>query len=287
MQMFTDRIIVRFRLPSTNMKYLRALFTLLVFVVVLIVAFLLWNKGAEAPIVEPIDEQQAENIRVTNLVSNSVVTSPLLVEGEARVFENSVAWQVRALDETVLGQGHFMADAPDIGQFGPFSEEIFLPVLNEESFYLDIFAFSAKDGERIDVVRRPLKVDNTQKTSVNVYFGDTDAIVAGDCTAVDFEKRTVHKTLAPAKLALTELINGTTAGWATDEMPEGTSLNSVTIVNGVAKVDFGSYYEQGWSGGSCKVSVLRAQIEQTLKQFDSVDSVEITVNGKSDSILQP
>ncbi len=272
------------------MKYLRFLFALLALVLVAIIGFLAWNNGAEAPMPidnEPVAEEQAENVHVTNLVSGSVVTSPLLVEGEARVFENVVNWEVRALDETVLASGYFMANAPDIGQFGPFSEEIFLPVLEEESFYLDVFAFSAKDGERIDIVRRPLRVEGTGKTSVNVFYGDTDQIVGGDCTAVDFEKRTVHKTVATAKLALTELIRGKVPTWGTSEIPEGTGINAITIKDGVAKVDFSSYYVEGWSGGSCKVSVLRAQIEETLKQFETVDTVEITVNGESESILQP
>ncbi|PIP22172.1 MAG: hypothetical protein COX38_02115, partial [Candidatus Nealsonbacteria bacterium CG23_combo_of_CG06-09_8_20_14_all_39_25] len=40
-------------------------------------------------------------------------------------------------------------------------------------------------------------------------------------------------------------------------------------------------------GGSCKVSAIRAQITQTLKQFPTVDEVVISINGRTEDILQP
>lgn len=55
---------------------------------------------------------------------------------------------------------------------------------------------------------------------------------------------------------------------------------------GVAKVDFDEQLEFQ-VGGSCRVSAIRAQITQTLKQFPTVKSVIISINGRTEDILQP
>jgi len=40
-------------------------------------------------------------------------------------------------------------------------------------------------------------------------------------------------------------------------------------------------------GGSCRVSAIRAQIIETLKQFSTVKNVVISINGRTEDILQP
>nr|MBP6926249.1 GerMN domain-containing protein [Candidatus Paceibacterota bacterium] len=52
---------------------------------------------------------------------------------------------------------------------------------------------------------------------------------------------------------------------------------------GVATADF-SFLP---SGGSCLVGEARAQIEQTLKQFSTVKTVKILLNGSEAEALQP
>jgi len=39
--------------------------------------------------------------------------------------------------------------------------------------------------------------------------------------------------------------------------------------------------------GSCRVGAIRAQIEETLKQFPTVQNVIISVNGNTENILEP
>jgi spore germination protein GerM len=70
-------------------------------------------------------------------------------------------------------------------------------------------------------------------------------------------------------------------------IPERTELVSLSVSGGLAKVVFSPELEN-YGGGSCNVGAIRAQIEQTLKQFSSVDRVEISVVGKSAAeTLQP
>jgi len=40
-------------------------------------------------------------------------------------------------------------------------------------------------------------------------------------------------------------------------------------------------------GGSCRVTAIRSQIEQTLKQFSTVQSVIISIDNRTEDILQP
>jgi spore germination protein GerM len=60
----------------------------------------------------------------------------------------------------------------------------------------------------------------------------------------------------------------------------------LTIEDGVAKVDFNEQLEYEVSG-SCRVSAIRAQITETLKQFPTVKEVIISIDGRTEDILQP
>jgi len=40
-------------------------------------------------------------------------------------------------------------------------------------------------------------------------------------------------------------------------------------------------------GGSCRVSAIRSQITQNLLQFPTIKNVIISVNGRTEDILQP
>ncbi|MBU3925210.1 GerMN domain-containing protein, partial [Patescibacteria group bacterium] len=56
--------------------------------------------------------------------------------------------------------------------------------------------------------------------------------------------------------------------------------------NGIAKVDFDERLEFQ-AGGSCRVAAIRAEITETLKQFPTVNNVVISINGRTEDILQP
>ncbi|MFH1582463.1 MAG: GerMN domain-containing protein, partial [bacterium] len=66
----------------------------------------------------------------------------------------------------------------------------------------------------------------------------------------------------------------------------GVEINSLSIINGVARADFNEQLEYQ-AGGSCRVGAIRAQITETLKQFPTVNEVIISINGRIEDILQP
>lgn len=110
------------------------------------------------------------------------------------------------------------------------------------------------------------------------------------CSRVFETKRTITETTAVGTAALEELFKGPTDqekkdGYFTN-IPAGVKIQKLTIENGVAKVDLSNELQQG-VGGSCRVDSIRAQITETLKQFPTVQSVIISINGKTEDILQP
>ena len=93
-----------------------------------------------------------------------------------------------------------------------------------------------------------------------------------------------------AYLAIAELLKGP-AGY---EKENGyfTSINKVTrvqqiiIEGGIATIDFNDKLDEGVAG-SCKVQAIRSQVTETLKQFPEILEVVISINGDSETILQP
>lgn len=91
------------------------------------------------------------------------------------------------------------------------------------------------------------------------------------------------------RTAIEDLLRGpsdsdTIAGFKT-AIPAGVTLRSAKVDGGVAYLDFDSKLDQ--VAGSCRVNEIRAQIERTAEDAAGVGSVRISVEGRTDDILQP
>lgn len=133
---------------------------------------------------------------------------------------------------------------------------------------------------------------NAEETmTVKVFFGNSKLnpeIL--DCQKNFSAERTIPKTLAVGRAALEQLLAGPTdkekaEGYFTS-INSGVVIQSLTIENGVAKVDFNEQLEYQ-VGGSCRVAAIASQIRETLKQFPTVNDVIISINGRTEDILQP
>ncbi|MBI2037525.1 MAG: GerMN domain-containing protein [Candidatus Magasanikbacteria bacterium] len=145
----------------------------------------------------------------------------------------------------------------------------------------------ARDKE-IDIPVKLVPTDEIMK--VQAYFGNSNLDPEVTCEKVFPLARVVPKTIAVARVALEELLKGVSfeeanSGYQTS-INSGVQINSLSIENGVAKVDFSAELQNGVAG-ACKVNMIRLQIEQTLKQFSTVNSVVISINGNTEDILQP
>ncbi|KAF0209436.1 MAG: GerMN domain-containing protein [Actinomycetota bacterium] len=115
---------------------------------------------------------------------------------------------------------------------------------------------------------------------VRLYFGYEDRVMAVE--------RTVPYSQATAKTAMLELLKGPSAtelkGLALhSEIPKGTTLKSISVANGIAKVDLSDTFDDG--GGTLSVTMRLAQVVYTLTQYGTINSVEFYMGGKKVNVF--
>jgi hypothetical protein len=238
------------------------------------------------------EDNEIKNILVQAPLINSSELLPFTIQGEARVFENVFNYELRdAVDDSVLIDGNGYANASDVGEFGPFSIEVDylrrLPLT--EDVILGVFDYSAKDGTKENEVVVPFKLSIQNPQTLKVFFGQ-QGLTEADCKTMVGVSRVTPLTASPARRSLELLFKGPTRsetkeGYYTSINP-GVKIQSLTILNGVATVDFNEILDKN-IGGSCRVAAIRSQISETLKQFPTVQSVVIAIDGRTEDILQP
>ena len=249
------------------------------------------------------NELEKQNlIRVSKPRPNEIVESPLKIEGEARggwFFEAS--FPVKLFDDNGFLLGITPAQA-----LGNWMTEDFV----EFSATLPFAVPSASKGKLILEKDNPSGLpEHADELIIPVYFKEapetsqkfmtvkiflSDSRFAGepyfDCSRTIAVERQVPQALAVARTAVEALLRGATEeeinqGFVSS-INSGARIQSLIIENGVAKVDFDEQLEFQ-VGGSCRVAAIRAQITQTLKQFPTVNSVIISIDGRTEDILQP
>ncbi|HSL58499.1 MAG TPA: Gmad2 immunoglobulin-like domain-containing protein [Acidimicrobiales bacterium] len=115
--------------------------------------------------------------------------------------------------------------------------------------------------------------DADETAMVRVYFvlGEHVATAGRDVEAPAVADGAMRALLAGPEGIEAELGMGS-------EIPEGTELLGVDVADGVATVDLSREFESG--GGSLSMTVRVAQVVMTLTQFDTVDSVDIRLDGE-------
>ncbi|PIR72221.1 MAG: hypothetical protein COU41_00720 [Candidatus Nealsonbacteria bacterium CG10_big_fil_rev_8_21_14_0_10_36_228] len=234
-------------------------------------------------------------IWVSEPLPNTLVQSPLMVKGEARgnwFFEAS--FPVKVIDENGKELGTGIARA-----LSDWMTEDFVPFEADLEFQLSATKKGTlileKDNpsglpENADELRIPVLFNPVEMIKVEVYFNNDKLDPEFSCNKVFPVEREIPKTQAVARAALEELLKGSTdtekeEGFFTSINP-GVKIQSLAIEDGIAKVDFDKQLEFQ-IGGSCRVAAIRAQIRETLKQFPTVDEVIISIDGRTEDILQP
>lgn len=256
---------------------------------------------AFVPVAEPEPEGAAplvykDLVTLTAPRAGDVVSSPLQITGEARgnwYFEASFPAELRDADGNLLAGAIVEAQSDWMTEdYVPFAATLIFETTASEGELILKKSNPSGLPENDDELRVPVKfADSAERTELNVYFNNEVLDPEFTCTKVFPVTRSVAKTDAPAKAALEELLKGATEAEKAEKystaLNEGVMLKSVTIENGVAKADFDE--QLGFQvGGSCRVTAIRAQIEETLKQFSTVSEVQISINGVGDDmILQP
>lgn len=246
---------------------------------------------------EETDVQEHGDVRykITNPEANTVVTSPVKVEGEITgswYFEGEFMIMLFDDEGNTIGSANaralhnWMTD-----ELVPFEATLTFDNPTGDSGEI-VLIRSNPSGlpENEDSISIPVRF-NRDNLDISLYFGSTEEDPeVQNCDVTYPVQRSIPYTVATAEAALERLLEGPTSD-ETDQgfftsIPVGTELNSIRVENGVAYADFNENLQEG-VGGSCKVSMIRSQIEETLLQFNTVEDVEISVNGQTENILQP
>jgi len=246
--------------------------------------------------------EKVDLIKIDNPRPNQLIESPLFIKGEARgnwYFEAS--FPIKLFDDNGFLLGVMPAQA-----LGDWMTEDFVPFSATLSFAVPstpkgrlVLEKDNPSGlpEQADELKIPVYFKEVSKTSqefmtAKIFLSDSRFVNEPyfDCSRTIAAERRVSKTKAVAKAALEALLRGATQeeinnGFVSN-INLGTRVQKLTIENGVVKVDFDEQLEFQ-VGGSCRVAAIRAQITETLKQFPTVDSVIISINGRTENILQP
>jgi len=251
--------------------------------------------------VEPImpDEEENSDVIVDYPEKNQVISSPLLIEGRARgtwFFEAS--FPIRLLDENgnqiavaiAQAQSDWMTEG-----FVPFKAE--LEWTSSAAMYGTlIFEKDNPSGlpENAGEFRLPIIIgvsNNSDKITIKLYFNNNEMDPEYSCNKVFPVERQIPLTEDVAGAAVRELLKGPTEqekseGFFTS-INQGVEIQSLNIEDGIARIDFNEQLEFQ-VGGSCRVAAIRAEITQTLKQFiPIVQEVIISIDNRTEDILQP
>lgn len=244
-----------------------------------------------------VEEVNKSDLIVVNSPKpNDEVVSPLEITGEARgnwYFEASFPIRIEDSNGNVLGTA--IASAQEDWMTTEFVSFEATLSFEDSSTTAGKIILIKDNPSGLPEYDNQLEIPVTfgepvEKMTVKAYFNNSELDPQISCNKVFAVERKVPKTQAVARAALDELLKGTTPAEQQDgyftSINSGVTIKSLTVSNGVARVDFDERIEEG-TGGSCRVSAIRAQITETLKQFSTVNQVIISVNGRTEDILQP
>ncbi|MFA6048006.1 MAG: GerMN domain-containing protein [Parcubacteria group bacterium] len=243
----------------------------------------------------PTSDAAGNDVKVTQPMPGDTINSPIEIIGEAKgnwFFEGELPVKLVDKNGKVIAE----TQAKALGEwmttdFVPFRAILEFSAPTSATADLILAANDPSGQGSAKEIRIPVTLGKVTGMKIKLFFSslyfDPES---QNCEKVYEVERVVPKTKAVAKAALEELLGGITeeekGGGYFTSISLGVKVNSVSVVNGVAKADFSSELGNG-VGGSCRTSIIVAQITQTLKQFPTVKNVVISIDGKTEGILQP
>lgn len=209
----------------------------------------------------------------------------LEVSGRAKAGGGRVRISISDPQAVVLHESYADVIAAAGDPYGRFSTTVTLPAVPTVNLTLEV----SREGG--DTVTRMLAYGASDEISVKIYFTNETLGGANECGLTYPVDRMVSSKTAVYRAAIEALLKGpnaddVAAGYRTS-IPGSVTLKSVAAdSDGVVKADFDDRLERGVAG-SCRVESIRAQIGATLRQFPEVRDVVISVDGRTDDVLQP
>ncbi len=222
---------------------------------------------------------ESHSICIHESFQNKLLENPISVTGTAVAFESRISWKLvdGTGNENELMSGSVSTNAPDMGVPGEFVIRDFFPrVPPTNDGYLNVFEASAKDGSPIHMISIPVRFPKMTWRSVKLYYL-ADTATEAQCKEVKAVASRIPSTLLPMEATLRHLLSidssDVAAGYRT-RIPDRTQLLSITLNQGVVSLLFDEGLLRDGTE-ACRVEGIHAQIEQTVKQFAGVKTVEI------------
>lgn len=233
-----------------------------------------------------------EEIEVNSPGIDQNVGPVVILKGKAPFSFNSLSYRVYEDKGALLTEGALNLKKESSSEIGLFENEIRISNPKSDKGRIEIFKVQS-DTSVENKITIPVNFDPEQVQVVKVFFGRTDEMGgnSNDCSLVFPVERFIWKTNAPARAAVEELLSGPTPSEEQSEgyftsLNKGVSIKGIKIEKNIAYIEFDEQLEFQ-VGGSCRVSAIRSQIIQTLRQFENVKEVIISINGRTEDILQP
>jgi len=248
---------------------------------------------------ESCGEDISQGIIVNSPTANEVVQNPINLEGLATgrwYFEATFPVKLVSVSGAVLNFGYVQATSDWMTEnYVPFKGQLTYQVAATTTATL-VFERDNPSGliSESDKYEVPIILSPVETQIIKVYFNNDNLDPEFSCNKVFPVERKITKTQTVARVALEELLKGATQS----EKDQGyfTSINSGVVIQsltidpptggGIARVDFDEQLEYQ-VGGSCRVAAIHAQIVETLLQFPTVQEVIVSINGRTEDILQP
>ncbi|MFA6603215.1 MAG: GerMN domain-containing protein [Patescibacteria group bacterium] len=240
----------------------------------------------------PVEAKEPSAALIVEVPGDGAAVSPVFeVAGRAKM--NGGAIMIEITD--VSGQVLFRERTPVTGNpgddYGRFSQSVSLDAADVREIRVSV-AFETADGGLSDeAIVRTVFLSDPDSFAIKIYLNRMGVEASSQCDSVEAVERIVSSKGAVYRSAIAELLKGPTAEEKTaglySSLPRGATLRSVaTDADGVVTADFYRTLESGVAG-SCRVQAIRAQITSTLQQFPEVRGVVISVNGRTEDVLQP
>lgn len=252
-----------------------------------------------ASLPKPATSSQESFVVVTSVLPNQIIESPLTITGKARgfwYFEGSFPLELVDASgkqislKPVMAKGEWMTS-----EYVPFDMQFTFPDTNATSGVLIFHKDNAQGGvEKDDAVRIPVKF-NQEMRSVQVYLYQKTKDLSADGQILCGEEsivpvpRDIPITKTPLQDTLAILFAGSvrpeekSVGFESLFPLTGLGVKTLTLTQlGELLLTLNDPYNKT-VGGSCRVRLLKWQLEKTMKQFDGIKSVII----KPDTLFQP
>ncbi len=142
--------------------------------VIIFILTLAWKQAPNEPEVARLPDQITEdiipeieegeptvsesgNIKVTRPQPDAKIVSPMLIKGEALLFEGTFQMRLKDASGAVIVEKFGTASAEEVGEFGTFGELLLFDEIAEQTGVLEVFSISAVDGSEQDLVSIPIK----------------------------------------------------------------------------------------------------------------------------------